>query len=132
MWALKAKNCMKNRVNDGKFVNFNTAILKKHHSAYHFSFKSYLAKLLGNKITNLYQKQWLLICKMVAQRCEGWLKFSFWFFTFSNNYPKIFLCSVAVLRDVNNFHEKQPREVVAFLTNIARKQLQNAKNLCFW
>ena len=63
MWALKAENFVKNRVNDAKFVNFNTA--------HHFSFKSFLANLLGIKITNFYQKHWLLIFKMVAQRCEG-------------------------------------------------------------
>ena len=59
------------RVNDTKFVNFKTVFPKKYHSAHYFSFKSCLTKLLGNKITNFYQKQWLLIFKMVAQRFEG-------------------------------------------------------------
>ena len=65
------KNCVKNTVNDAKFVNFNTVFLKKYQSVYHFSFKSCLTNLLGNKITNFYQKHWLLIFKMVAQRFDG-------------------------------------------------------------
>ena len=93
----KRKKSCKNKVNDTKFVNFNTVFPKKYHSAHYSSFKSCLTKLLGNKITNFYQKRWLLIFKMVAQRFEGWWKFSifilFFFFTFINNYPKTFLCS---------------------------------------
>ena len=125
MWAVKVKNCVKNTVNKAKFVNFNTVFLKKYHSAHHFSFKSSLANLLGNKVTDFYQKHWFLIFKVVAQRFE--LKadensqFSFWFLTFSNNYPKIFFCFLAVLRGANNFHEKKPWDVVVFLRNIARK-----------
>ena len=30
MWTSKAKNCVRNRVNDAKFVNFNRAFIKKY------------------------------------------------------------------------------------------------------
>ena len=93
MWAVKGKNCVKNTVNKAKFVNFNTVFLKKYHSAHHFSFKSSLANLLGNKVTNFYQKHWLLIFKMVAQRFEGWWKFSIFILVsyFQQQLPKDFL-----------------------------------------
>ena len=50
------KNCVKNTVNDAKFVNFNTVFLKKYHTAHHFSFKSSLAKLRGNKVKQFLSK----------------------------------------------------------------------------
>ena len=110
-----------------------TQFFSKNISAHHFCFESCLANLLGNKITIFYQKHWLLIFKMVTQRCEWWWKFSIFIplFTFSNNYPKILLCFLAVIRGVNNFHEKKPCDVVAFLRNIAREWPLNSKNLSF-
>ena len=110
-----------------------TLFFSKNISAHHFCFESCLANLLGNKITIFYQKHWLLIFKMVTQRCEWWWKFSIFIplFTFSNNYPKILLCFLAVIRGVNNFHEKKPCDVVAFLRNIAREWPLNSKNLSF-
>ena len=110
-----------------------TQFFSKNISADHFCFESCLANLLGNKITIFYQKHWLLIFKMVTQRCEWWWKFSIFIplFTFSNNYPKILLCFLAVIRGVNNFHEKKPCDVVAFLRNIAREWPLNSKNLSF-
>ena len=110
-----------------------TLFFSKNISAHHFCFESCLANLLGNKITIFYQKHWLLIFKMVTQRCEWWWKFSIFIplFTFSNNYPKILLCFLAVIRGVNNSHEKKPCDVVAFLRNIAREWPLNSKNLSF-
>ena len=110
-----------------------TLFFSKNISAHHFCFESCLANLLGNKITIFYQKHWLLIFKIVAQRCEWWWKFSIFIplFAFSNNYPKILLCFLAVIRGVNNFHEKKPCDVVAFLRNIAREWPLNSKNLSF-
>ena len=108
-----------------------TQFFSKNISAHHFCFESCLANLLGNKITIFYQKHWLLIFKMVAQRCDWWWKFSIFIrlFTFSNNYPKILFCFLAVIRGINNFHEKKLCDVVAFLRNIAREWPLNSKNL---
>ena len=85
--------CVKNTVTDAKFINFNTVFLKEYHSTHLFSFKSCLKNLLGNKITNFYQKQWSLIFKMVAQRFEGWWKLSVFIlvFYFQQQLPKDFL-----------------------------------------
>ena len=122
MWAIKGKSCVKNRINDAKSVNFNTFFLKKYQCP-SFLFWILLSKPSGKQNNNFYQKHWLLIFKMVTQRCEWWWKFSIFIplFTFSNNYPKILLCFLAVIRGVNNFHEKKPCDVVAFLRNIARE-----------
>ena len=53
---IKRKKIVKNRISDAKFVNFNTVFLKKYHSAHHFSFKSSLAKLRGNKVKQFLSK----------------------------------------------------------------------------
>ena len=119
MWALEAKTCVRNRVNDAKFVNFNRAFLKKYHIAHHFSFKSSLANLLGIKITNFHQKHWLLIFKMVAQRYKGCQKFSI--FTLVFYFRQQLLKDFVFSRGVNNFHEKNPWDVVAFLRNVTGK-----------
>ena len=107
MWAVKRKKCVKNLVNDAKFINFNTIFLKKYHSSHHFSFKSCLKNFLGDKITNFHQT---MFANFQNGSSKIWsvikILFSFWLFTFSNNYPKIFLHFLAVLRDVNNFMKK--------------------------
>ena len=63
---------------------------------------------------------------MVAQRYEWWWKFSI-FITFSNNYPKIFLCFLAVLTDFNNFHEKKSLGCGCFLQKYSQKVAPNCK-----
>ena len=99
---------------------------EKYHSAHQFSFKSCLANLLGNKITNFYRKHWFLIFKDVKGDENSQFSFCF-FFYFNKSYPKIFLCFLAVILGVNNFHEKKPWDVIAFLRTTARKLPWNAK-----
>ena len=107
MWAVKAKTCVKNRLNDARFVLFNTLFPRKYHSAHHVFFKSCSVNLLGMKIANFYQQYWLLISKRQLKDSNGDenSQFSLWFFTFSNNFPKV-LCFLAVFRGVNNSMKK--------------------------
>ena len=87
-------------VNNAKFVTFNTIFSKKYHCSSIFFFKFCLANILGSKIKEIYQKHWWLMNGDENSQFHS-------VFSFSNNYPNIFLCFLAVLRCVNNFREKK-------------------------